>query len=173
MEAFPIRPQYVVINCKGAECAKKWEVGRHRIAPLWTGNTRFTFLHPQQQPMVNRYARVAQPCTLLGSQPAQPWSTAEYSNTPPQSTLRGARSKVKQPRAHPALNTAPHIESAFPTHTPTASISWGLAPLLSKLLLPYIKLKGCVLHYLDQKWILWRAEIWKFAQETETAAASA
>lgn len=79
METFPVRPWYVVINCKGTECAKKWEVGRHRIAPLWTGNTRFTLLHPRQQPMVNRYARVAQPCALLGSQPAQPWSTAGYS----------------------------------------------------------------------------------------------
>lgn len=47
-----------------------------------------------------------------------------------------------------------HVRCTLPPCTPTQSVSWGFCCLLQKQLLLHIKLKGCALHYLDQKLIL-------------------
>lgn len=116
--------------------------------PAVTGKTLPTFLHPLCQATL-RPVRIS-PWAQLNMQRAAP--TPDPAEGEP-------GFEVNQPRPHHSPKTKPHIESTWPTHTPTQSISRGFSHLLEKQLLLHIKLKGCVLHYLNQKLIFRHAKI--------------
>lgn len=155
-----------------------WEVRGEQILyrPLKNWENSFHFPAPTA-PTDCQLVCKGRSSTYLARFPHQlhPWAQLNIhgADTAPDSTPRGSGFEVNQPRPHPSLSTEPHAGCTLPPCTPTPSVSWGFGCLLQKQLLLHIKLKGCALHYLDQKLILWQAGIWKCAREAETAAAGA